>query len=520
MNSKEVILILQEGSGLAGLLLLVVALGVGIGAGWGIPSYILLALGVGGSVFWLVTHQKQVQAFLGLRSTQTNANILVNVVAVVAILVVVNVLGSRFEGKLDLTSEGLFSLAPQTEQIVRGLQEPVTISVVATEPPANLRPQLEQYQRLNPEKISFAFVDPVRSPATAQSLGITQNNVLVVQSGSRKQTVPAAVDLESQLTPAILKVSRTTELTAYFITGHGEPSLTGQGGTGLLAVSQALAAEGYTAQPLSLVDSPIPGNADVITIAGPQRPYLPAEVEKLQTYLTQGGRLLVLLNPQLRRDGSDSQAGLGSLLSGWGIQADENVVVDISEAGQVLGTGPSVALVTNYGSHPITQDLVRQNLLTFFPLARSLTQSNVEGVTATQLLVTSARSWGEVDPIQDNSNQIRFDPNRDKQGPLSLGYALTRKAEGNGREARMVVIGNSSFILDGNFRQFGNGDLFLNSINWLTEQDQQISVRAKEPTNRRFSLTGQSLIGLTVVAVFTLPLVAIASGVLIWWQRR
>lgn len=519
MKRKDLLLILQDNSGLLGLLLLLLGLAIGVGTSWGIPSYIVLGFGVVGVGFWLLTHQGQVQAFLGLRSTQTNANILVNVTAVVAILVVLNVLGSRFEGKLDVTSEGLFSLAPQTQQIVRGLTEPVKISVVATEAPANIRPQLEQYQRLNPQKISFEFVDPVRSPATAQALGITQNNVLVVQSGSRKQTVPVAVDLESQLTPAILKVSRTTELRAYFVTGHGEPSLTGEGGVGLLTVSQALAAEGYTAKPLNLVDTAIPGDADVITIAGPQRPYLPAEVEKLKTYLEQGGRLLLLLNPRLQRDGGDSQLGLGPLLSAWGIQADDNVVVDISEAGQVLGTGPSVALVTNYGSHPITRDLVRQNLLTFFPLARSLTQTEVEGVTATQLLVTSPRSWGEVDPIQDSTTQIRFDPNRDKQGPLSLGYALSRKGE-SGREARLVVIGNSSFILDGNFRQFGNGDLFLNSLNWLTEQDQQISVRPKEPTNRRFSLTGQSLIWLTVVAVFTLPMIAVASGVLIWWQRR
>ncbi|MEN9251709.1 MAG: Gldg family protein, partial [Thermostichales cyanobacterium BF3_bins_165] len=230
MKRKDLLLILQDNSGLLGLLLLLLGLAIGVGTSWGIPSYIVLGFGVVGVGFWLLTHQGQVQAFLGLRSTQTNANILVNVTAVVAILVVLNVLGSRFEGKLDVTSEGLFSLAPQTQQIVRGLTEPVKISVVATEAPANIRPQLEQYQRLNPQKISFEFVDPVRSPATAQALGITQNNVLVVQSGSRKQTVPVAVDLESQLTPAILKVSRTTELRAYFVTGHGEPSLTGEGG--------------------------------------------------------------------------------------------------------------------------------------------------------------------------------------------------------------------------------------------------------------------------------------------------
>ncbi|GAB4217714.1 MAG: Gldg family protein [Synechococcales cyanobacterium] len=518
---KDVWILLRDYAGLAGGVLGVVAVGIGFATGWGIPAYVLLAVALLGIGTWLLTHRPQVDRFFGLRSTQSNANILVNVVAVLVILVLVNVIGSRFDGKLDLTSEGLYSLSSQTQQIVKGLAEPIKISVVASDVPGNIRPQLEQYQRLNPERISFEFVDPVRSPATAQALGVTQNNVLVVAAGSRKQTVPAAVDVESQLTPAILKVSRTTELTAYFVEGHGEPSLSGSNGVGILTVNQALAAEGFTAKPLNLVEAGIPADADVITVVGPQRPYLPAEVEKLKTFLDQGGRVLLLLNPQLRRDGSDSQLGLGSLLSEWGIEADNNVIVDLSEAGQVLGTGPSVALVTNYGSHPITQDLVRQNLLTFFPLARSLTKTEVEGITATQLLTTSPRSWGETDPVQDNNSQIRFDQGRDKQGPLSLGYALSRAPrEGQPKESRLVVIGNSSFVVDGNFKQFGNGDLVLNSINWLTEQDQQIAVRPKEPTNRRLSLTGQSLIWLTLLAVFALPLAAIGVGVAIWWQRR
>ncbi|MEN9238672.1 MAG: Gldg family protein [Thermostichus sp. DG_1_6_bins_120] len=514
----------------------VMAIGLLLGSaltGWTAVPLSLLAVGLALLLVWGITHRQEVATFLGLRSTQTNANILVSVAAMVVILVLVNVVAVRYDARLDLTEGGLFTLSPQTQQLVQGLPRPVKVWVVTTAPDPNLREQLERYRRLNPSRFQFEFVDPNRNPLLAQRLQVTQSNTLVVEAGDSRQQLPQppAPDLESNLTPVLAKVVNRGEAVAYFIQGHGEVALEAR--EGLLSFAQAAAAlqrEGYRTQPLNLVQAEIPADADVLVLAGPQRPLFPGEVEKLQDYLAEGGRLLLLIGPRV-------EAGLDPLLEEWGVVLADDIVVEASSVSQLLGTGPAVALVTSYGDHPITAPLAAQRLMTLFPLARSVETEAREGIQATPLLRTSPQSWGETSTDLENT-PVQFDPNSDKPGPLTLGVALTRRLESDQagdaeqdseakteqdsetQEARFVVIGNVNFAVNGNLQQQGNRDLFLNTLNWLTEQTDQISIRPKSITNRRLTLTGRDLNLLVLGSTVILPLLALGSGAVLWWQRR
>jgi ABC-type uncharacterized transport system involved in gliding motility auxiliary subunit len=506
------------------------AIGLVLGSaltGWTAVPLSMLAIGLALLVFWGITHRQQVGAFLGLRSTQTNANILVSVVAMAVILVLINVVAVRYDGRLDLTEGGLFTLSPQTQQLVQGLPRPVKVWVVTTAPDPNLREQLERYQRLNPSRFQFEFVDPNRNPLVAQRLQVTQSNTLVVESGESRQQLPQppAPDLESNLTPILSRVVNRGEAIAYFVQGHGEVSLEANGGS--LSFAQAvgsLGREGYRTEPLNLVQAEIPEDADVLVLAGPQRSLFPGEVEKLQDYLAEGGRLLLLIGPRV-------DVGLDPLLEEWGVVLGDDILVEASSVSQLLGTGPAVALVTTYGDHPITAPLAAQRLMTLFPLARSVETQAREGIQATPLLRTSPQSWGETSTDLENT-PVQFDPDSDKPGPLTLGVALTRNPENSEanaetaeteaelEEARFVVIGNVNFAVNGNLQQQGNRDLFLNTLNWLTEQTDQISIRPKSITNRRLTLTGQNLNLLVLGSTVLLPLLALGSGAALWWQRR
>ncbi len=504
----------------------VIAIGLLVGAaltGWTAVPLSLLAAGLALVVVWGLTHQREVSVFLGLRSTQTNANILVAVAAMAVILVLLNVVAVRYDLRLDLTEGGLFTLSPQTRQLVQGLAQPVKVWVVTTAPDPNLREQLERYRRLNPERFQFEFVDPNRDPLTVQRLQVTQNNTLVVEAGESRQQLPQppAPELESKLTPVLSKVVNRGELLAYFVQGHGEVSLEAREGTPTLAQAvAALGQEGYRVEPLNLVQSEIPDKADVLVLAGPQRALFPGEVEKLQEYLAKGGRLLLLIGPRV-------DAGLDPLLEEWGVVLGDDILIEVSSVSQLLGTGPAVALVTTYGDHPITAPLAEQRLMTLFPLARSVETQAREGIQATPLLRTSPQSWGETSPNLE-AGPVQFDPAQDKPGPLTLGVALSRRLESEKQdsqqssapEARLVVIGNVNFALDGNLRQQGNRDLFLNAVNWLTEQTEQISIRPKSITDRRLTLTDQNFRWLVLGSTVLLPLVALGVGAVLWWQRR
>lgn len=509
---------LLDWSGLAGLAVLLVGLGLGsLALGWTVVPLAMLGIGVALVLTWILTHRQGLAEMAGLRSTQTNANVLVSVVAFGVIVVLINVLAVRFDTRFDLTSEGFFTLSPQTEQVIQQLPQPVKVWVVSSIPDPNLREQLERYRRLNPEQFEFAFINPRSNPAETTRLEVRQDQTLVVESGSRKQQLPqpSVPELESQLTPVILQVTEAEPLSIYFVTGHGEiPLQAPQGSVGYGQAVAALERDGFEALELSLVREEIPDDAGVVVLAGPEQPLLAGEADKLRDYLDAGGSLLLLLPPQV-------DPGLDELFEDWGIQLAEDVIIDqVSE--QLFRSGPLVALGTSYGSHPITADLAQRGLLTIFPLSRSVSVEQQSDIEAVQLVLTGSQGvWGEteLDLSTQEQQALEFDPSVDLPGPLGVGVALTRQLEDE-TESRLVVFGNANFAVNGNFAQYGNGDLFLNSVNWLVDQPERISIRPKSPTNRRFDFTQRDLSLLQLGSLWGLPLLAFGGGILVWWRRR
>jgi ABC-type uncharacterized transport system involved in gliding motility auxiliary subunit len=520
---------LLDWSGVVGLVLLGVGLVLGLAVlNWTVVPLSLVGAGSLLVVVWMLTHRQALAELAGLRSTQTNANVLVSVVAMAVILVLVNVFAVRYDTRFDLTAEGFFTLSPQTRQVLEQLPQPVKVWAVSSVPDPNLREQLERYRRVNPDQFDFAFINPRNNPVETRRLEVSQDQTLVVEAGSRKQQIPqpAVPELESQLTPLILQVTDTESLRAYFIEGHGELTLNpAPGSPGLAQVAAALGRDGFEAEPLNLRRNDIPDDAGILVVAGPEQPLLPGEADKLKEYLDQGGSVLLLLNPQ-------TDPGLDELFEDWGIELANDVIVDqISE--QLFRSGPLVALGAGYGSHPITADLAQRGLVTIFPLARSVSLAERPDTTAVQLVSTGSEGiWGEtgLDLANPQPEDLVFDPDEDLAAPLGIGVALSRPVasqapdsedtESPASEARLVVFGNVNFALNGNFNQQGNGDLFLNSMNWLADQQERISIRPKSPTNRRFDLTARDVSVLWLVSAVGLPLLALGSGVVLWWRRR
>ena len=277
--------------------------------------------------------------------------------------------------------------------------------------------------------------------------------------------------------------------------------------------------------------SQVPEDADVVIIAGAQREFLDAEVTALQEYLDQGGGVLIMLDPS-------TDPGLNNLFEEWGILVDDRLAIDDPKIGRLVGLDPWVVLVTRYGEHPITQDF--GNGISLYPFARPIESEAIEGIEESPLIWTNDQSWAET----DLRGQLKFNEGRDRIGPLSLGVALTRtsteeksqetelevekettstevKSENKPEEARLVVLGNSQFATNGWFQQQLNGDVFLNSVSWLSKPEQKtLSISPKKTTNRRIAMSLVQARFLSWMAVVILPILALAIGGIIWWQRR
>jgi ABC-type uncharacterized transport system involved in gliding motility auxiliary subunit len=332
---------------------------------------------------------------------------------------------------------------------------------------------------------------------------------VILASGLRKEHLETGAASEEDITSAIIKVTQDKLKTVCFVTGHGEKSLTDDGEDGYSHLDAGLKKENYVTKTINLVsEKGIASDCSVVVVAGPTQQFFPQEAEMLNQYLAGSGKGLILVDPQ-------TDPKLGEIFQAWNTNVGDNVVIDSSGVGSLLGAGPAIPLVTTFGESPITKNFARS--MTFFPLARtvSIADKSKTDPQIVELLKTSPQSF-TVPNLKQGQNKLTFNP--DTAGPLSLGVAASRKAEGG--EARVVVIGNSTFAANPYVGLQKNGDLFYNTIDWLAQDENLISIRPKSQTNRRVTLTQGQSSALTWLDLIILPGIVIFSGVYIWWKRR
>jgi ABC-type uncharacterized transport system involved in gliding motility auxiliary subunit len=325
---------------------------------------------------------------------------------------------------------------------------------------------------------------------------------------------------EVKLTSQLQKIISKDSPKVYLLQGHGELEIANSKNpdNSMSQAIQGLTDNNFTPLPLSLTQqTTVPPDARVVLIASPKRELLPGEITALENYLNIGGNLMLMIDP-------NHDPKLDTLLKSWGVQLDNRLAIDIT--GGNLGLGPASPLITEYGQHPITQDF--RNGISFYPIARPILIEPTPGIQSTPLLRTKAYpdSWAESD--QENE-KLEFNEGKDLKGPLTLGVALTKKlaspmqenSPAKTGESRLVIFGNSQFARDGLFQQQLNGDVFLNSVSWLSQKEEQpLSIRPKEQTNRRIIMSNMKANLLGVSSLLVLPLIGFLSSVVIWWFRR
>lgn len=499
-----------------GLFLLTAGIVSGLISGiWSPLSIGLLISGLVILFLWIILSKNFGQGFWKRRSTQAGTDALIATISVLVLLGLINFLSIRFPHRVDLTENQLYSLSPQTEKVLQNLQKPVKVWIFERDSQSIPIEQevLDNYQRKS-QQFSYEIIDPDRQPNIVQEFKKLSSGDLsrvYLQYGDKKQPINLIDETEAlseiKLTNAIESIKSNRVSNIYFLQGHGEHPLQ----TGESSLSQAvndLEARGYQINPLNLAEkSAIPKNTDLIILAGAKRKLFPQEVAALQKYSEQGGSLLLLIDPE-------TDLGLEPLLKTWGVQLDQRVILDGSGSGNILNLGPATPLITRYGEHPITQEF--GNNISIYPFSRPIATVKTPNVEAVSLLVTSDQMWAE---SELDSTEISFDPNTDLAGPFDLGVALTRNL--NSKTSKLVVIGNSTFATDGWFEQQLNGDVFLNSVEWLSNREQPIlSIRAKEAQNRRINLTPFQANLIFALSIIILPLLSLILAAVTWWRRR
>ena len=493
---------------------------------------------------------RQVGRSFERRQTRYGALAGTSVLLVFAIVVALNYVLARRNTRWDLTSAQQYSLSDQTRRVLDSLVAPVRILVFAREPEfPRYRDRLDEYAYLS-SQVAVEYIDVDKQPLLARQYEVQSYGTIVFDYAGRVERVLS--DAEQDLTNGLIKVVEGEQQTVYFLQGHGEKEPAGADRDGYSTVSGALDLDNFEVESLLLAQqSAVPEDATVIVIAGPQTDLLPGEVDALRVYLDGGGKLLVLVDPPSESNAPEPE-GLFGLLGEWGIEPGSDVVVDASGMGQLLGADASVPVVANYPFHPITD---RFNLLTAYPLTRSLsaTTESPDGRVAQSFLETSAQSWVEANVDELATGQVELNEEAgDRPGPVTIGMAVSApapsaepssatntdaggddtdsandetdtaddEADTTPPETRLVVIGDSDFATNGVVGIQGNRDMFLNTVNWLAQQENLISIRAREPEDRRLTLTADAQRRLFWLSLLLVPGFVLGTGVYTWMQRR
>ncbi len=434
---------------------------------------------------------------------------------VIAILAVVNFLTQRYNKSFDATANKKYTLSDQTAKVVKNLQGNLTITYWDRPSGfANAEDLFNRYKGLSPKvTVEYQDVDKKRTEAIAAGVKNPLPNILV-KVGNKTEVAKSLT--EEEVTGAMVRALKGGDRTVCFTSGYGEGSTTDTtAGEGFGNVKDLTEKNNYKTKAVPLIPTPeIPLDCTILVVGGPKRNYLQPAVDAIKNYVENGGRALIMLDPPLMfKSEIDENAALVSVLDSWGVKMDKDLVLDLSGVGQLFGLGPELPIVTKYQDHAIVREM--KDLPTGFPIVRSLQVSKGDKTTVTALFSTSDDAVATEDLKNPQINVKTAKPGA--RILAAAGTYTTGKENSNGR---FVVVGTSRWIGNGFLTFNGNRDLYMNMLNWLSSDEDLISIRPKDPEDRRLNMNPIQATMLFYGSVVVIPLAIIIAGVGVWWKRR
>ena len=453
-------------------------------------------------------------------------NTIVSTVIFLAILVLLVLIAERKPLRVDFTQTRSFSLSAQTRNILNEIDKPVAVKVFisASGPGAQNKDKIKElldtycYYSKN---IKYEFVDPDSQPEIASRYEVKTYGTIVLEGYDKKQVVQTAD--EDNVTNALLKLTRKEQKKIYFLEGHGERSLSSDERDSFSNAKSALEKNQYMVTEFNLLQqADVPADAAAVIIAGPQKQIPEREQGVIKNYLARGGKVMLMIDPL-------TQTGMKDFLEGYGIQITDDVVID--RLSRLFGASERVPVVMEYGPHKITDNFSE---FTFYPDARSVVPSDKppQGIQVQVLASTSPNAWAERNLEMLKEGKAAFDKDKDLPGPVPLvvladiaGHKQQAEAgqkEDNSPTAKdgvLVVSGNSLFASNSYFNEYGNGDFFLNTVSFLADETNLITID-RPNANKPLLLTSSQATSIFWIVLVIVPFLVLISGIAAHRVRR
>ncbi len=427
--------------------------------------------------------------------------------------------------KYDVSDQKLFTTGDQTAEIVKGLDEDITLYLIAQQgsEDATLQELLDRYAGLS-SRIKVETKDPVLYPnfvSQYTSENLSENSVLVVGQNRSKavdyydiyqysmdystySSSLSSFDGEGQITSAIAYVTAEDMPVVYTLTGHDEAELS-------TTVTSSIEKENIELKSLSLLtEEAVPEDAKAVIIYGSISDISEDEKNKLEAYMEQGGQIVMLLGYT-----DKDTPNLDSLLGDYGIALADGLVLE-GDSQHHLPNYPYY-LLPDIQSSAYTSDVSSRYVLLAFAQGMTEAADISEDLTYESLLTTSAKSYSKTNLESENLDQEAADIT----GPFDLGVVVTKTIDEN-VEAKLIVF-SSETLLDEQVDSMvsgGNSTLFLNVMSQLVDHESTVSIEPKSMSTEYLTVPSGSAIFWGILTIILIPLLLLAIGGIIWFGRR
>ena len=491
---------------------------------WPYRTALILGLGLAGLLAllaYVAINISSLKQRFRRRSFLYGGNTILITVLVLAILVLINYFLSTHNYRADLTAAKIHSLSDQSLTVLKNLKTDVSVKAFFREGNYG-RGAMEELLKLyayHSSRIKSEFIDPDKNPGLVKRYDVTQDGTTIFEAGGKEGRITASG--EEDVTNALIKVTRAAKKVIYFLGGHGEKNLEQSDDGGFSRAKDELVKQAYDVKSLSLAfGKAFPEDCAALVVAGPEKDLLPAELDAIAKSLAKGGRVFFLVDPQ-------TSPALTPFLAKYGFRLGGGIVLD--KVLTLAGVKYFMPGAESYEPHEITRKF---RYVTFYPIVQPVEtiEPKPDGVETLQSLVkTGETSWIKTGLALNRNysvNEISFDKKKDRSGPFSIAAIATLKKgapDAAGKtppEGRVVVFGDSDFAANGYYDLEGNGNLFLNCVNWLTEESDLISIQPRTQAPRTIQLMPAQMALIRLVTFYLLPLGILAFGLVLWLRRR
>jgi gliding motility-associatede transport system auxiliary component len=500
-------------------------------------TYLPLGIGLVGVLAFAFLDPTRVQGWMGSRQARFGTNVLVMGIALLGIVVVVNYIIYQESGRsklwIDLTESKSNTLSPETIRTLHTLQVPIEIRAYFNDTSDNnstwktASALLDKYKSESGGKITYTKLSTNKDRGSAIKDGVSKDGTLVLVTGDQKQIVTNMA--EQDLTNGIILLLTAGEHKVYFLTGHGEASISGTGDTDMGTIVGTLKSKSFTVETLNLVEErTIPEDAEVLVIAGPKEPLKGYELTAIKNFLRLGGGLILLQDPYGYTEMDPAADILALYLStDWGVTIQNDVIVD-----RFSSRGITAPVAYQFGSSPITAN-IRVNSNVVFPTSESIELKEPEGKSLNQVTLATIGStnpnnhdtWGEttMDQVPGLGNSSpdtipTYDDGVDHPSPLNVAVSC----EDTSTKTRIVVFGDVDFAENADVSTSVNSDLLTNSVDWASHiADELVGISSPQDVSRMI-VPPSSLVlnAIFLTSIVLIPGSFIAIGIAVWYNRR